>query len=105
MASRKTAIVTGAGTGVYEEAEVNGNFVRVSWFKFCRLCGLGLDGPIGFSVASPGVSKGLDFGICGARAHQNERALGKGGVDEKCHACERQPVVDVVQQKEWGERP
>jgi hypothetical protein len=36
-----------------------------------------------------------------ARAHQDERALGEGRIDQKRRARERQSKIDVVQEQEW----
>ena len=70
--------------------------------KFPLFLTLFLARPIGVAGEElKSANGGLDFGICCARAHQDERALGEGGVDQKCRACQGQPVVDVVEPKEW----
>jgi len=46
-----------------------------------------------------------DSAIGAARAHENQRALGEGRVDEKRGAGERQAEIDVVQKQEGRERP
>jgi len=50
-----------------------------------------------------GLQRGLLVRFSGA--HEDEGALGEGGVDEQGGAGEGEAVVDVVEEEEWGERP
>ena len=44
-------------------------------------------------------------GINAARAHENQRTLCKGRIDEKRGAGQRQSKIDVVQEQEGRKRP
>ena len=92
-ATRKTNMAVRLSIGSYETRTTGEWFMRS--FGSSRWKRQQMDGPK------------LD-GVLRSRAscsHENERALGEGGVDEEGHAREGDTAVDVVQQEKGSERP
>src|SRR5579863_2134452 len=50
-------------------------------------------------------SRGRGLPVGAARAHEHQRTLSKGRVDQKRHGGQRQPEVDVMEQQERREGP
>ena len=99
-----TVDVTGLAVEVGDEVVLLGDGVSAE--DHARWCGtIAYEILCGGSRAEQAGSLAANGVVRAGSAHQDERSLGEGRVDQRRHAGEGDAVVDVVQQKERRERP